>query len=53
MPRHGTFVLTNAQLKNLSGEAFTAPIAAMVLYSYWLNPWGIWFKPMGEQHNAH
>ena len=43
-PRSGSWALSNAQLKNLAGEAFCAPVAAMVCYAYWLNPQGVWWQ---------
>ena len=40
----GSVTFTNGQLHSLAGEAYCCPVITTVLYAYWLNPWGDWWK---------
>ena len=40
--------LAPAARQSLSGEGFSAPCIATVLYPYFLNPWAPWWRPRQE-----
>lgn len=45
-----TTKLTDSNLRSLAGEAYSAPVAGVVAYAFWLSPWGCWWR--GDEDQA-
>ena len=44
---------TDRQLKYFAGGGFSLPCAALVQYTYWLNPHGTWWKVAKDSDDSN